>query len=63
MIYFIIISKSDGSFYRTRRLISLLSRKERDISLVEDILEFIEKSGKKNGINIIFLFLVFLKID
>lgn len=63
MIYFIIISKSDGSFYCTRRLISLLSRKERDISLVEDILEFIEKSGKKNGINISFLFLVFLKID
>lgn len=63
VIYLITTSKSDGSFHRTRRSTSLLSRKERDTSSVEDILESIEKSGKKNGTNISPLPLVSSKTD
>lgn len=63
VIYLITTSKNDGSFHRTRRSTSLLSRKERDTSSVEDILESIEKSGKKNGTNISPLPLVSSKTD
>lgn len=63
VIYLITTSKSDGSFHRRRRSTSLLSRKERDTSSVEDILESIEKSGKKNGTNISPLPLLSSKTD
>lgn len=63
VIYLITTSKSDGSFHRMRRSTNLLSRKKRDTSSVEDILESIEKSGKKNGTNISPLPLVSSKTD
>lgn len=63
MIYLITTSNNDGSFHRVKRSTEALPRKKRDTSAIEDILESIEKSGRKNGTNIRHLPLVSYKTD